>query len=49
MPDGRLRDSAWYAVVDQDWPDVRERLQARVRERDDGDAGRAGHEEGRTR
>jgi RimJ/RimL family protein N-acetyltransferase len=27
---GRVRDSAWYAVTDQDWPAVRERLRARL-------------------
>ena len=26
VPDGRVRDSAWYAIVDEDWPAVRERL-----------------------
>ena len=30
MPDGRIRDSAWYAIVDEDWPDVRSRLAARL-------------------
>jgi RimJ/RimL family protein N-acetyltransferase len=28
--DGVVRDSAWYAVVDDDWPEVRARLSARV-------------------
>ncbi len=27
---GRVRDSAWYAVTDEDWPAVRERLAARL-------------------
>jgi RimJ/RimL family protein N-acetyltransferase len=39
MADGRVRDSAWYAIVEDDWAAVRERLQARV-------AARAGDEEG---
>jgi RimJ/RimL family protein N-acetyltransferase len=30
MADGRVRDSAWYAIVDEDWPDVRSLLQARL-------------------
>ena len=30
MPDGRIRDSAWYAMTDDDWPDVRARLTARL-------------------
>lgn len=28
--DGERRDSAWYAVIDDDWPAVKERLQLRV-------------------
>jgi RimJ/RimL family protein N-acetyltransferase len=28
MPDGRLRHSAWYSVVTEDWPVVRARLYA---------------------
>jgi RimJ/RimL family protein N-acetyltransferase len=28
--DGEVRDSAWYSVVDDDWPDVRRALEARV-------------------
>jgi RimJ/RimL family protein N-acetyltransferase len=28
MPDGRLRHSAWYSVVTEDWPVVKARLQA---------------------
>jgi N-acetyltransferase len=27
---GRVRDSAWYAITDEDWPAVRERLLARL-------------------
>ena len=27
---GERRDSAWYAVIDDDWPGVRERLEARL-------------------
>jgi RimJ/RimL family protein N-acetyltransferase len=30
MPDGRIRDSAWYAITDDDWPAVRARLVARL-------------------
>ena len=30
MPDGRIRDSAWYAITDDDWPAVRARLAARL-------------------
>jgi hypothetical protein len=30
MAGGRVRDSAWYAITDQDWPAVRERLRARL-------------------
>ncbi len=30
MGSGRVRDSAWYSVVDEDWPAVRERLRARL-------------------
>jgi len=31
--DGENRDSAWYGVVDDDWPAVRARLEARLAER----------------
>ncbi len=30
MADGRIRDSAWYAITDDDWPAVRTRLMARL-------------------
>src|SRR5665647_3590244 len=30
MADGRIRDSAWYAITDDDWPAARQRLQARL-------------------
>jgi RimJ/RimL family protein N-acetyltransferase len=30
MGSGRVRDSAWFAVVDEDWPLVREDLRARL-------------------
>ncbi len=30
MPDGRIRDSAWYAITDEEWPAVRSRLRARL-------------------
>ena len=32
MYGGRWRDSAWYAITDDDWPATREQLQARVAE-----------------
>ena len=28
--DGENRDSAWYAILDDDWPDVRRRLESRL-------------------
>lgn len=28
MPDGRTRHSAWYSVIDEEWPAVRARLEA---------------------
>ena len=28
--DGENRDSAWYSVVDEEWPTVKERLEARL-------------------
>jgi hypothetical protein len=28
--DGERRDSAWYAVIDEDWPAVRRALEARL-------------------
>ena len=28
--DGENRDSAWYAIVDDDWPAVRENLERRL-------------------
>ena len=30
MASGRVRDSAWYAITDEDWPAARERLRARL-------------------
>jgi N-acetyltransferase len=30
MAGGRWRDSAWYAIIDAEWPEVRARLEARV-------------------
>jgi len=30
MPDGTVRDSAYYAIVDLDWPRVRAQLEARI-------------------
>jgi RimJ/RimL family protein N-acetyltransferase len=29
--DGERRDSAWYAVIDDDWPEVKANLQRRLR------------------
>ena len=31
MPDGRMRDSAYYSVIDNEWPEVRAALEARIR------------------
>jgi hypothetical protein len=31
MPGGRLRHSAYYSVVAEDWPEVRARLEAAIR------------------
>jgi RimJ/RimL family protein N-acetyltransferase len=33
MPGGRLRHSAWYSVIDEEWPSVKAHLQARLEER----------------
>ena len=30
---GERRDSAWYAVIDDDWPEVRARLERRIAEK----------------
>jgi RimJ/RimL family protein N-acetyltransferase len=30
MPSGRMRHSAWYSVIDAEWPEVRARLERRV-------------------
>lgn len=30
-PDGRLRDSAWYSVIREEWPAVRDGLDARLK------------------
>ena len=32
----RLRDSAWFAIVDDDWPQVKAKLQSRLRSRGNG-------------
>jgi N-acetyltransferase len=32
----RLRDSAWFAIVDDDWPQVKANLERRLRSRGDG-------------
>ena len=39
MADGRIRDSAWYAITDDDWPVVRARLVARLAARARSEAG----------
>jgi RimJ/RimL family protein N-acetyltransferase len=31
MPDGRMRDSAYYSVIDSEWPEVREALEVGLR------------------
>ena len=31
--DGENRDSAWYSVIDEEWPTVREHLEARLAEK----------------
>jgi RimJ/RimL family protein N-acetyltransferase len=31
MPDGRMRDSAYYSVIDAEWPEVRAALEAGLR------------------
>jgi RimJ/RimL family protein N-acetyltransferase len=36
MYGGRWRDSAWYAITDDDWPAAREQLQQRVRRQSEG-------------
>jgi hypothetical protein len=30
MPDGSLRDSAWYSIIKQDWPEVKDLLNRRL-------------------
>jgi len=30
MPDGSTRDSAWFSIIQQDWPDVKEMLTRRL-------------------
>ena len=30
MPDGRLRHSAYFSVIREEWPDVRARLEQRL-------------------
>jgi RimJ/RimL family protein N-acetyltransferase len=32
LSDGSYRDSAWYSVIDDDWPEVRANLERRLRE-----------------
>ena len=31
MPDGSLRDSAWYSIILKDWPDVKDTLTRRLK------------------
>jgi RimJ/RimL family protein N-acetyltransferase len=33
LPGGGVRDSAWYAILDDDWPAVKARLQRRLESR----------------
>jgi hypothetical protein len=30
LPDGTVRDSAYYSIVDEDWPEVRTNLRRRL-------------------
>ncbi len=30
MPDGSFRHSVWYAILQEEWPDVKSRLEARM-------------------
>lgn len=34
MPDGRMRDSAYYSVIDEEWPEVRSSLRRRLNRAD---------------
>jgi RimJ/RimL family protein N-acetyltransferase len=31
MPDGSARDSVYFSIIDDEWPDVKARLEARLR------------------
>ena len=44
MADGRVRDSAWYAITDEDWPAVRDGLRARLADQADRPIGTAGRQ-----
>ena len=33
MPDGSMRDTVWYSVIDTEWPAVKARLEARLEAR----------------
>jgi RimJ/RimL family protein N-acetyltransferase len=33
MPDGSQRHSVWFSIIREEWPQVRSRLEARVRDR----------------
>jgi hypothetical protein len=33
LPDGTLRDTAWYSIIDAEWPTVRANLERRLRPR----------------
>jgi len=33
MPDGTTRHSHWYSIIDEEWPEVKKRLEERMRKR----------------
>jgi hypothetical protein len=33
MPDGYIRDTVYYSILADEWPDVRRRLEARLEEK----------------
>ncbi len=40
LPDGTVRDSAYYSIVDEDWPGVRENLRRRLKGFGEGEGAR---------